>query len=297
MSKFRKTDEVEASSEYQEIDLLRLLRAFWHRAWLIVIVAIIGAGAGFSYAKFFITPTYQSSVLLYVDNESSLGGINVSLSDLNVSKSLVPTYIVLLKTRMTLDPVIERAKENPEYGHLVGNLKYESLVGRVSAAAVNETQVFKVTVTDSDKYRAALLAQTIGEVLGERVAEIISGSKLNIVDNAEKPNAASSPNITKYTSMGMIIGIVLAAAVIVVLELLDDRVRDEQYLIQNYNLPVLASIPDFTMGTKGTYYYKRRNRYGYRRYGAYYERNANINLYSTPADQDGSGAQNNEEVK
>ena len=294
MSKFRKTDEVEASSEYQEIDLLRLLRAFWHRAWLIVIVAIIGAGVGFSYAKFFITPTYQSSVLLYVNNSSSLGGLNVSLSDLTVSKSLVPTYIVFLKTKTTLDSVITDAKAHQNYGSLAEGLTYESLVGRISASAVNDTQVFKVTVTDSNPKRAALIAHTIGHVLEKRVAEIINGSELKIVDDAEVAKYRSSPNITKYTSMGMIIGIVLAAAVIVVLELLDDRVRDEQYLIQNYNLPVLASIPDFTMGTKGSYYYRRKNRYGYRKYGAYYERNANINLYSTPAEQQN---ENNGEAK
>ena len=269
MSKFRKIEETEAAEEYQEIDLLRLLRAFWHRAWLIVIAAIICAAAGFSYARFFITPTYQASTLLYVNNGSlSLGGATFSVSDLTASKSLVPTYIVLLKTRDTLNKVIERANLD---------MSYSSLVGKVSASAVEDTQVFSVSVTDSDPKRATLIANTIAEVLPERVEEIISQSSVRVVDRAVVPQGKSSPNITKYTSMGMIIGVVLACAVIVIMELLDDRVRDEQYLIQNYDLPVLASIPDYSNSGKSSSYYSRRKRgYGYyRKYGAYYDRTRN----------------------
>lgn len=264
MSKFRKNDGSEASEEYQEIDLLRLLRAFWHRAWLIVLAAIVCAAAGFSYARFFITPTYQATTLLYVNNGSlSLGGATFSVSDLTASKSLVPTYIVLLKTRDTMNKVIERANLDMTYG---------SLVGKVSAASVDDTQVFSVSVTDSDPKRATLIANTIAEVLPERVEEIISQSSVRIVDRAVVPSARSSPNYTKYTTMGMIIGIVLACAVIVIMELLDDRVRDEQYLIQNYDLPVLASIPDYSSSGKSSSYY-RKGSYGYRRY-AYYDRSS-----------------------
>lgn len=268
MSKFRKTEETEAVEEYQEIDLLRLLRAFWHRAWLIVIAAILCAAAGFAYARFFITPTYQASTLLYVNNGSlSLGGTTFSVSDLTASKSLVPTYIVLLKTRDTINKVIERAG-------LEGQLSYGSLVGKVSASAVDDTQVFSVTVTDTDPKRATLLANTIAEVLPERVEEIISQSSVRIVDRAVVPGGRSGPNYTKYTSMGMIIGVVLACAAIVIMELLDDRVRDEQYLIQNYDLPILASIPDFTGSGKMGSYYKRKHSYGYRQHGSYYEKSA-----------------------
>ena len=285
MSKFRRNDEVEGAEEYQEIDLLKLLRAFWHRAWLIVLAAIVCAGIGFGYARFFITPTYQASTLLYVNNGSlSLGGATFSVSDMTASKSLVPTYIVLLKTRDTLNKVIERANLNMSYG---------SLVGKVSAAAVDDTQVFSVSVTDSDPDRATLIANTIAEVLPERVETIISQSSVRIVDRAVVPSGRSSPNFTKYTTMGMIIGIVLAAAIIVVMELLDDRVRDEQYLIQNYDLPVLASIPDFTAGTRGGRYYYKKRGYGYRKYGAYYDSHANINDFGTPNNPTGEGEEEN----
>lgn len=261
MSKFRKTVEAENGVESQEIDILRLLSAIWHRAWLVVVAAILCGAAAFSYATFYITPMYQSSTMLYVNNGSfSLGGSSFSVADLSASKSLVDTYIVLLKTRLTLEEVIKRADLNMSYG---------TLNGMISASAVNDTEVFRITVTDSDPKRATLIANTIAEVLPGRVEAVMNQSSMRIVDYAVVPGGKSSPNVTKYTSMGLLLGAAAACVLIVIIELLDDRIHDENYLIQNYNLPILASIPDFGESNgKGGSYYKRGYRYS--RYGSYY---------------------------
>lgn len=260
MSKFRKTVEAENGAEGQEIDILRLLSAIWHRAWMVVIAAIVCGAAAFSYATFFVTPMYQSSAMLYVNNGSiSLGGSSFNLGDLSASKSLVDTYIVLLKTRLTLNEVIETA-------HL--DLSYDALRGMVSAASVNETEIFSITVTDSDPKRATLIANTIAQVLPGRAEAVMNQSTMRIVDCAVEPASRTSPNVTRYTAMGVMIGVVAACALIVILELLDDRIHDEKYLIQNYDLPILASIPDFEGGNGKFGSYSKRS------YGSYYSGNS-----------------------
>ena len=262
MSKFRKTDVSEFGDDYQEIDLLKLLRAFWHRAWLIAVAAIVCGAAGFTYARMFITPTYQASAKMYVNNGSfALGSATFSVSDFAASKNLVETYIVLIKTRMMLNDVIERADLD---------MTYEELAGKITAASINDTEIFGIMVSDSDPERATLIANTIAEVLPERVEEIMNQSSMKIVDYAVVPSQRSAPNITKYTTLGILLGAVAACAVIVVLELLDDRIHDEQYLIQNYNLPVLASIPDYSASGKFGAYYGKHRGYGYRSYHSYY---------------------------
>ena len=45
-----------------EIDLLELAHAVWKKLWLVIIAVIIGTVAAFSYAKFMITPLYQSNL-------------------------------------------------------------------------------------------------------------------------------------------------------------------------------------------------------------------------------------------
>ena len=263
MDRNLKKEDINAISGVKEIDIFRILGAFLRHIWIIALVAVLCAAIAFAYAYFFITPTYQSSTMLYVNNGSLSIGKSFSISDLNASKNLVDTYIVILKSRTTLEAVAERAELN---------MSYSTLSRKVSASAVNETEVLRVTVTDTDPERATLIANAIGEVLPERVQTIIGGSKVEVVDSAVIPSSKSAPSLTRYAMIGFVIGLVATLAVIVVIELLDDQVRDESFLTQSFNLPVLASIPDLNANVSGkAYKYGKYGsaKYGYRR-GSYY---------------------------
>lgn len=237
-------------NDYIEIDLLRLVKALWRRAWAIVLAMLIFGGAAFSYAYFLITPMYRASALMYVNNSSiSVGNTSVSLADLSASQSLVQTYLVIMKTRLTLNEVIEQA--DLAY-------TYEQLSGMISASAVDETEIFQINVTSPNPMEAELIANTLVEVLPKKIEEIMDGSSARAVDYAVVPTRKSSPNITRYTAMGLMAGFVISCGIIVLLELLDEQIHDEEYLIQTYDLPVLAGIPDLlstkTRSGYGGYY-------------------------------------------
>lgn len=247
----------ERDNEEVEIDLLALARALWRRAWAVILAMLIGGAAMFSYASFLITPLYQAKALMYVNSSSlSVGNTKLSISqaELSAAQSLVDTYIVILNSRTTLNDVIKEA-EVP--------YTYEQLSSMISAQAVNSTEVFEVVVTDANPQEAEKIANAIADVLPNKIAAIVEGSSARIVDYAVVPSQKSSPNITKLTAMGLLAGLVLSAAVIIVLELMDETIHDEDYLAQNFDLPVLAAIPDMLNGGKDKGYYK------YGSYGAY----------------------------
>ena len=53
--------------------------------------------------------------MMYVNNSSiNVGSTQVDLSDLSAAQSLVETYIVILKTRGTLEQVIEQENRSEE---------------------------------------------------------------------------------------------------------------------------------------------------------------------------------------
>ena len=90
--------------EYYTIDVLHILRSLWHRVWIIAVAGFLAAVIGFSYATFFIAPTYSSSIMLYVNNNSfSVGGTSVSISSSQIvaAQSLVRTYTEILMNRTT----------------------------------------------------------------------------------------------------------------------------------------------------------------------------------------------------
>lgn len=247
------------AEEEQEIDLGKLIKALWHKAWVIVLAMLICGGTAFVYAAYAVTPLYEANALLYVNNGSlSVGGTSISLSDLSASKTLVDTYTIILKTRLTLNEVIEET--GLDY-------TYEELLRMVSAEAVNDTEIFRVTVTSPVPQEAELITNTIVEVLPDKVAEVIDGCSVRTVDFAVTPVRPISPNITKYTMCGILIGMLISCVVIVLLELLDNQIPDEDYLIQNYHLPVLAKVPNiFDNGSV-----KKYGGYGYG-YGTLSER-------------------------
>ncbi len=237
---------VREKDDVMVIDLVQLVKALWRRAWAIVLAMIVCGGAAFSYAYFLVTPLYQASAMMYVNNSSvSVGSTQVDLSDLTAAQSLVETYLVILKTRGTLEEVIEAA--DVPY-------TYEQLSGMITAGAVNSTEVFEIQVTSADPQEAEKLANTIADLLPERISQIIDGSSAKIVDYAVVPSHKSSPSISRYTMIGLLLGAVISCGVIILFELFDEQIRDEDYVRETFDLPLLAAVPDLLSKSRENYY-------------------------------------------
>lgn len=177
-----------------EIDLLKLAAALWRKAWAIVLAVVLFATAALGYTAFFVTPLYKATALMYVNSSSiSVGSTKVSISqgELSAAQSLVKTYIVILNTRSTLEEVI--AQSGVPY-------TYEELSKMVSAESVNSTEVFGITVTSPDPTEAELLANTIAQILPERIASVVEGSSARIVDYAVAPSEKASPACARTPS-------------------------------------------------------------------------------------------------
>lgn len=232
--------------DYIEIDLLRLGAALWHRAWAILLAALLLGAAGFSYAYYLVTPMYESTALMYVNNSDiSVGSTSISLSDLSASKTLVDTYIVIMKTRTMLNEVIEEAELS---------YTYEELYEMIDAKSLNDTEIFGITVTGANPEEIERIANTVADILPGKISEIMDGSSARLVDFAVIPTKPSSPNIMKYTAMGVLAGLVLSCGIIILRVLLDEQIRGGDYLTQTYELPLLAEIPDLLSKKKGGYY-------------------------------------------
>lgn len=239
-----------------EIDLLKLLDALWKKAWAIALVTAIFGGAALGWTAVFVTPLYKAEALMYVNSSNiSLGSAKVSISqsELSAAQSLVKTYIVILNTRTTLNEVISESGVN---------YTYEELQEMISAESVNSTEVFSIEVTSPDPQEAELLANTIAKILPDKIASIVEGTSVRIVDYAVVPAEKASPSLTKNTIIGAALGFVLVCGIIVVMQLLDERIHDSDYLIQTYDIPVLAVIPDLLSTKSSNDYYQSAEQLG-----------------------------------
>lgn len=236
------------SGDYYEIDLVQIFHALWHRLWVIILAAILGGAAMFSCAAFLITPKYEAQAMMYVNNSSiSVGGTSFSISnaELTAAQNLVDTYIVILNSRATLNEVISDA--GLDYSYL-------ELKEMLSAEAVNNTEIFSITITSESPREAALIANTIVEVLPDKIANVVDGSSVRTVDYAVIPAEKAFPNITKFTAIGVLLGIVISSMILIIRLLSDTLIHDEDYLMETYKLPILAVIPDLFDDGKIGYY-------------------------------------------
>ena len=81
---------------------------------------------------------------------------------------------------------------------------------------------------------------------------------MEVVDSAIPELQKVAPSVTKYTAVGLILGVLLAVAVLTVVALLDGTIHDEDYILQNYNCPILAKVPNLLhSGSKSYAYYYR----------------------------------------
>jgi len=237
-----------------QIDLIALAQVLWKNILAIALVAVLIGGVAFGCTVAFITPTYQATASMYVNNSSfSLGSANFSITtgELNASSALVPTYLYILKSRTTLEDIIKESG--------VGYTS-EELEKMISTSAVSGTGAFEVTVTSTNPAESELIANTVAKVLPDRIAEIVDGSAVRIVDYAIIPAHRSGPSILKNTAIGILAGGFLSAAWVVMRSLLNDRtnvlVQSADELREMYpDVRLLAVIPDMRIPEGKNAYY------------------------------------------
>ena len=232
-----------------EFDISRISNVLISKMWLILLISTISAIAIFCGTWLYIPPLYEASAVFYVNNNSlSVGDASLSLSsgDISAAKDLVDSYIVILDSWPTRDQIIEYAQLD---------LSRNELAEMMEAHSVNNTEIFKVTITSENPQEAEIIANAVASVLPKRIGEIIEGTSARVVETALVPTAPSSPSYTKNTVIGFLLGFMLTVAVIVVREMIDNTVRAELDVQQACNLPILAAVPDMIVPSKGGYYY------------------------------------------
>ena len=112
----------------------------------------------------------------------------------------------------------------------------------MTTVATTNTEIFTATFSSSDQKNLQEIANTIAEAGAVKIQEIVGG-EAKILDAAEAPGAPYSPNVKANTITGVAIGVLIAAAIVIIRALTDTTIWSEEDLSKQYNIPVLGSIP------------------------------------------------------
>ena len=196
-------EEKEKKSAGAELDIKRIALTFLRKWWIIAIVGVLCAAIAFVWTFYYVTPQYKSSTKFYVNSSTvSLDDVSVGISvnDLSAAQKLVNSYIVILQTRETLNAIIDYADVN---------ISADALRGMITASAVNGTEIFEVVVTHPNPYVARDLAYAVGQVLPNRISNIIDGTSAKVVEWPIVPGSPSSPSYSRNTIIGLLFLVLL----------------------------------------------------------------------------------------
>ncbi len=226
----------EKEQEYT-ISIIQILKIL--RKYLIPILIITIAAGAVTYvisAKF-IKPKYKAEALIYVSAKDYMQSGTMTTSDLSIAKQLVSTYSIILKTDGVLNKVTERLGNQITAAKIKANL---------SASAVNNTEVFTISYVDTNPERAQAVVNAIADIAPDEIMNVVKAGNASVIQWAATPVNPISPNKTRNAAIAALAAFVLSAAVFILISLLDTRIRTVEDLTDEFDMPVLGSIPTIT---------------------------------------------------
>lgn len=218
----------------ETIDLMELARLLWAHAVQIVAAAVAAALICLLVCMFVLTPKYQASINMIVNTRQDTTTTFTS-DNFNSAKNLISTYAVIIKSSTVLNEVIDTLDLDMTYGQLYG---------MVSVTSVDDTQIMKVAVTDTDAERAGEIAQTISEIVPDVLVEKVeAGSCKTVSDVIIDPNKVF-PQTKKYVVLAGLLGAVVVCGILVLAHLLHDTIVDDEDVQNKLGLPMLSLIPE-----------------------------------------------------
>lgn len=221
----------------EEIDLKELFDFFKSKIGIFIIIVFGVCLVGSIYGLVIQKPMYSSYTTVILAGTDT----TITQSDVTLNKNLVDTYTEVVKSRRVLDQVIDE---------LSLDINYESLVGKISVSAVNNTEIIKISVSDRDGVMAKNIANATANFFAEEVVVLFNMDNVNILDEAITADTPYNINIPKQIIIYFMIGFVLAAAVLFVIYYFDRTIKSVEQVEQKIKLPILGSVQENSKGGK-----------------------------------------------
>lgn len=218
-----------------EIDVFQLVKVLWKRKFLIVLTAIIAGLAAFAYSSFVIKPQYTSTTRIYVVNRNQADKPGLTNQDLQAGAYLVKDYREIILSQDVLEKVVADQKLT---------IDAKTLGKKVSVTVPADTRIVSISVRDGNPEEASRIANALREVAAQKIISVTRVSDVTTLEEARPATSPSSPNIRRNTMMATIAGVGFVTVIVLLVELLDDRVKRPEDIEEVMHLSLLGVIPN-----------------------------------------------------
>jgi len=218
-----------------EIDAFQLVKVLWKRKFLIALVALVAGVTAFAYSSFVIKPQYASTTRIYVVNRNQADKPGLTNQDLQAGSYLVKDYREIILSQDVLEKVV--ADQNL-------TIDAKTLGRKVSVTVPADTRIVSITVRDGKPEEASRIANALRDVAAQKIISVTRVSDVTTLEEARPATFPSSPNIRRNTMMATIAGVGIVIVIVLLVELLDDRVKRPEDIEEVMHLSLLGVIPN-----------------------------------------------------
>ncbi|MDK1724767.1 Wzz/FepE/Etk N-terminal domain-containing protein [Dellaglioa algida] len=188
-------------------------------------LTVSGILLAFLVTTFFMTPKYDATVQILVNRTETGNNTGVALNAQQADVQMISTYKDIIQNKIVLDPVRKDIAKKDNFTGTSDDLK-----SQISIFNEENSQVFSVTVKDTNAYRAADIANSVADNFKNRIKKMMKVNNVTIVADAiAKPNAVS-PNKKMNVLIGLILGAMIGIGIAFAIELLDKTVKGVDFL-------------------------------------------------------------------
>jgi capsular polysaccharide biosynthesis protein len=212
------------------------------KKWIFISLSTFIALFLSAYLSFYIiTPTYSNASTILVNDRNQTNN-TLTFNDIMLYEKLMGTYKDVIVSKRILKEVLEQylAQTNSDYP-----ANPEELARIVSITTNPSSQVIRITVNHRDYQSATTLANLISDVFSSNLPDIMTINNVQILDPAElAPNPMPvTPNKTLNIVIALILGLFLSVCYVILVAMLDTRVRRDEDLSNLIGYPILGTIP------------------------------------------------------
>ncbi|USK33688.1 capsular biosynthesis protein [Bacillus sp. F19] len=218
----------------ETISLKELFHTLKKRLSLIIIIAAMATATSGIVSYFFLTPIYQSSTQILV-NQAKSDQQAVQYNEVQTNLQLINTYNVIIKSPAILDKVISE---------LGLEMSASQLNSKITVGSEQDSQVVNITVQDEDPTQAADIANTIATVFQKDIVKIMNADNVSVLSKAELGTDPSpiKPKPVLNIAIALVVGLMAGVGLAFLLEYLDNTIKNEQDIEKYLELPVLGAV-------------------------------------------------------
>ncbi|VMG97480.1 capsular polysaccharide biosynthesis protein Cap5A [Streptococcus pneumoniae] len=219
-----------------EIDVFQLFKTLWQRKLMILLVALVTSAGAFAYSTFIVKPEYTSTTRIYVVNRNQGDKPGLTNQDLQAGTYLVKDYREIILSQDALEKVATNLKLD---------MPAKTLASKVQVAVPADTRIVSISVKDKQPEEASRIANSLREVAAEKIVAVTRVSDVTILEEARPATTPSSPNVRRNSLFGFLGGAVVTVIAVLLIELLDTRVKRPEDVEDVLKIPLLGLVPDF----------------------------------------------------